>query len=238
MDGADVFIGVSGADPGGSGGDPGEDSLRSSPWPTPTPRSTRTSPASTRPWWPPDAATSRTRSTTCSPSRASSRGRSRCGDRHHRGHEARGGRGTGRRRRGRAERGLRHPVAFDERVAPAVTSAVAPRHARRASPAPKPRSTLPRSWNNHDHPAQNKIMAALILKPVGASGGDRQPPVLAEPLGGDLRARRVLPALVLGACPPARMTRSPAPGRSRPRSLAPAPWSRSTYAPGPRSSTS
>ena len=44
------------------------------PWPTPIPRSTRPRPPSTPRWWPPVAATSRTRSTTCSPSPASSAG--------------------------------------------------------------------------------------------------------------------------------------------------------------------
>ena len=43
-----------------------------SPWPTPTPRSTRPAPAATPPWSPPAAATSPTRSTTCSPSRGCS----------------------------------------------------------------------------------------------------------------------------------------------------------------------
>ena len=44
--------------------------------PTPTRRCTRTWPAGTPPWWPRGARTSRTRSTTCSPSPASSAGRS------------------------------------------------------------------------------------------------------------------------------------------------------------------
>jgi hypothetical protein len=43
-----------------------------SPWPTPTPRSTRPGPVVTPPWSPPAAATSPTRSTTCSPSRGCS----------------------------------------------------------------------------------------------------------------------------------------------------------------------
>ena len=43
-------------------------------WPTPSPRSTRTRPASTPRWWPPAAATTRTRSTTCWPSPACSAG--------------------------------------------------------------------------------------------------------------------------------------------------------------------
>ena len=43
-----------------------------SPWPTPTRRSTRPAPAATPPWSPPAAATSPTRSTTCSPSQACS----------------------------------------------------------------------------------------------------------------------------------------------------------------------
>ena len=46
----------------------------SSPWPTPTPRSTRRPPPSTPPSSPPAARTSRTRSTTCWSSRASSAG--------------------------------------------------------------------------------------------------------------------------------------------------------------------
>ena len=43
-------------------------------WPTPIPRSTPRRPWSTPPWWPPAAATTRTRSTTCSPSPACSAG--------------------------------------------------------------------------------------------------------------------------------------------------------------------
>jgi malate dehydrogenase (oxaloacetate-decarboxylating) len=45
-----------------------------SPWPTPIPRWTPRRPWSTPPWWPPAAATTRTRSTTCSPSPACSAG--------------------------------------------------------------------------------------------------------------------------------------------------------------------
>ncbi len=44
----------------------------SSPWPTPTRRSTPPRPTSTPPWWPAAAPTTRTRSTTCWPSPASS----------------------------------------------------------------------------------------------------------------------------------------------------------------------
>ena len=50
-------------------------------WPTPTLRSTPMWPASTRRSWRPGAATSRTRSTTCSPSRVSSAGPWTCGPR-------------------------------------------------------------------------------------------------------------------------------------------------------------
>ena len=50
----------------------------SSGWPTPRPRCTPTSPTGTRGWSPPGARTSPTRSTTCSPSPASSGARSTC----------------------------------------------------------------------------------------------------------------------------------------------------------------
>ena len=52
--------------------DDGRRTRSSSRWPTPTPRSTRSRPASTPRSWPPAAPTTRTRSTTCWPSPASS----------------------------------------------------------------------------------------------------------------------------------------------------------------------
>ena len=70
--GADVFIGLSGA-PCPRRPSTGWRRARSrSCSPTPSRRSTRTSPAGTRPWSPPGAATSPTRSTTRWPSPASS----------------------------------------------------------------------------------------------------------------------------------------------------------------------
>ena len=78
--GADVVLGVSG--PGrlhgrGRARD-GAGRRWSSRWRTRCPRSTRGGRATTSRSWPPAARTTRTRSTTCSPSPASSRARSRC----------------------------------------------------------------------------------------------------------------------------------------------------------------
>jgi malate dehydrogenase (oxaloacetate-decarboxylating) len=66
LENADVFIGVSAKGLLGAG------TRSCSPWPTRTRRSTRRSPGSSRRSWRPGAATSPTRSTTCSPSRGSS----------------------------------------------------------------------------------------------------------------------------------------------------------------------
>ncbi len=96
LDGADAYLGLSG------GTIPEEDVARMAArrdhlrrWPTRRPRCTPTSRASTPGSWPPDARTSRTRSTTCWPSPGSSAGAfdvNATGD--HRGHEA--GRGRAR----------------------------------------------------------------------------------------------------------------------------------------------
>ena len=76
LEGADVYVGL-------SGGSVPEAAIASmapnascSPSPTRRPRSTRRWPPGTPPSWPPGAATCPTRSTTCSPSPASSGGRS------------------------------------------------------------------------------------------------------------------------------------------------------------------
>ncbi len=78
---ADVFIGVSAGRVPESAVAGMATTRSSSPWPTPTPRWTQRWPASTPRWWPPAAATTRTRSTTCSPSPGSSVGRWTCGPR-------------------------------------------------------------------------------------------------------------------------------------------------------------
>ena len=72
--GADVFVGVSAPNllTGDGHRHDGRRARSSSPWPTPTPRSTRWPPATTPPSWRPGARTTPTRSTTCWPSRGSS----------------------------------------------------------------------------------------------------------------------------------------------------------------------
>ena len=77
MAGADAYLGVSGGTvPEEVGRQHGRRTPSSSGWPTRTRRCTPRSPTGTRGSWPPAAPTSRTRSTTCWPSRGSSAARS------------------------------------------------------------------------------------------------------------------------------------------------------------------
>ncbi len=79
LEGADVFIGVSGVRCRSLPSPPWPRGRSCSPWPTRIPRCTRTWRTGTRRWSPPGGPTSRTRSTTCWRFRGSSRGRCRCG---------------------------------------------------------------------------------------------------------------------------------------------------------------
>ena len=125
--GADVFIGVSAPDllDRRRHRHDGRRTRSCSRWPTPTPRSTRSPPASTPRSWPPAGRTTRTRSTTCWPSPASSAGMLDAGadeitD------ECCWPRRRDRRRRPARELNASYivPSVFDPAVAPAVAAAV------------------------------------------------------------------------------------------------------------------